>query len=436
MRFRFLLSLCFGTSSVCAGPAVSYKNYETLQGSGGLGSAFVTECDGVYYAVTSIHQFEGEKPGIEDASGKPLALLVGPTKRFNDIQVWELLDQSGTQPFLPYEEQFSLKNGELLAVRSLVGDVVLGETLGLGLRAYLSKEGSERLILRLKEPLDAAGLSGSPICKVSNGKVVGVLVGADKPQGARELVFETLHLTNPFSREGRKIAVVERAESGKTFSITTRNGVVFSGVSVSKPDGDAIRIQHDAGITNVKVTDLDAEARRLLAGNESLIEVIPKVLADNPSLVGSPEFFARTLSVSTKALAAGYLPLGALVGDNQAPGSARLDSVPNAGAIQKLADAYKKVMEQCALLLNLESELLATPNSLDEGNRASLERSLIENYILFGKVMRDQQVVVKDVSDALSLDPFYIYLDQLDGTMQGLERYIVKPRLVELQGGK
>ncbi len=184
------------------------KEYALLFGDGLQGSGFIISYGPLFMGVASLHQFDGEVPqwlfGIED--DEEFALSQDVVFQQADIQAREISRAGGPFSYLPYEPEFTLEEGDRLAV---VGhDKLIRCTLsfvGITVETYRSPEGPKDLGFDAASPFRAAGLSGAPVVLMSTGQVVGVMHSADDPEAAETGWFETLCLP-PY--------VVENAEPG------------------------------------------------------------------------------------------------------------------------------------------------------------------------------------------------------------------------------
>lgn len=433
MRICIFLLWCCPTVAAWA-DATSYKNYKLLQGQEGAGSAFVIKQSSSYFAVFTIHQFDGRKPKIEDSTGNPVPLMPAPTMRSDDLEAWELTDQSGSQPYLAHSEDFKLKDGDKLAILTHEGTFVTGELVGLGIRTYDSEDGCELLGLRLSTPVDAAGLSGSPICKVSDGKVIGVLTGADKPFGAQEILFKTLRIrTSGAPRKKSQVEEKSNNTTEKTLTLTTLQGITYTGVTVSNSDGEKLSIVHDGGVTTIAAKSLDTSTRRSLTGNKSLLEAINEVLADKPPYSpGSPEFSAAVLVISQQACVEIYNSLAVPTAFLQGIPGKDSEHTAVADHSRKLLDSFKAIGEQVTILLKLEAELIKEPQMTPE-KRLSNEKSLLENYAKLEEILEERAKLVTAVTASMPPGLGYTLPDQLDGMILGLERHLLSPRRGKLQ---
>lgn len=421
----------------------SYRDYEPLQGTGGRGSAFVTKCGDTYFAVSSIHQFDDTKPGIEDPSGKPLPLMPGPTRRMGDIQAWELSDQSGAVPFLRYETLFTLANGEAVAVRSFEGNIVVGKTTGLGSGGYNSAHGGTTMIgdhgtresikVDLETPLDAAGMSGAPVYKVSNGTVVGVLVSANSPTGARRISFLPLCLESPRDRGERQDRQEGKAPDTRIPIVMTLQGKAYTRVTVTESNSTKISILHDGGVATIAPSELDSKTRRLMKVSPSFEDAILEALAKNPSVVhGSFEYSVATLAAGIHWVAAPRMLMEAGGGmiEKFEPGSGQS---AEAEAFKKLGAAFTQLQNMLRELGKTEVRLAKIRERSGPRNSRDDIKALIISYHELGEVMKKQKALIQTLTKQPESENFLFYIDDLEGTHLALETYLIAPRIEALK---
>ena len=175
--------------------------YHTLIGEGRSGSGFLMRYAGaqIFCGVTTLHQFEGRTPAsLEGPVGLKVLLDNQNVLRLRDVQVQQATDVSRPFECLEYDPNFTLKPGDELLIPTGDGESVKGRMSNnlLLVDKFQSAPGkSMDFTLKLDQPLDFKGFSGSPVIKVATGKVVGVLRTGDETK--KIIGFETLSLGPP-----------------------------------------------------------------------------------------------------------------------------------------------------------------------------------------------------------------------------------------------
>lgn len=188
----------------------SASNYELLHGEGGAGSGFIIRYYQKLCAVTSLHQFQGATPKrLENSRQTPVLLNPAKVIKQEDVQAVLLADQKATVPCLAYNPKFRLEDNETVCVFDASGKPHEAELYFLTLAGeYHSIAGPTEMEARLKTHIMAAGASGSPVLQQSTGLVIGVLLGADSPDKATRISFETLCLPDLSPKPAPKPAPV------------------------------------------------------------------------------------------------------------------------------------------------------------------------------------------------------------------------------------
>jgi hypothetical protein len=193
-------------------------DYRVLIGEDLAGSGFVIRYKSQLLGVASIHQFAGKAPShLMQIEGEPgeIQLRTDGVLRQDDVQAVPLLDQASTVPFLAHDPAFALAAGAPLLILGPAAETVRATLTAV--EEYRSSDGPRRLTAHAATPFLATGGSGAPVLVESTGAVVGVLLSADREEGARLVDFETLCLSEP----------VRRADP-----VTAKRAVPLAGVAV------------------------------------------------------------------------------------------------------------------------------------------------------------------------------------------------------------
>ena len=115
--------------------------------------------------------------------------------KLNDVQVQQVTDVSRPFECLDYDPSFTLRPGDELLVSTAEGESVKGKMADslLVVDQFISVPGhSQEFTLKLDKASELKSLAGTPVIKVSTGKVVGVLRSGDATK--KQVVFQTLSL--------------------------------------------------------------------------------------------------------------------------------------------------------------------------------------------------------------------------------------------------
>lgn len=172
--------------------------YHTLIGEGKAGSGFLIRYAGsqIFCGVTTLHQFDGKTPAsLDGIAGLKVLLDSQNVLKLRDVQVQQVTDVSRPFECLDFDPAFSLKPGDDLLVPKGDGEAIkgkMGDSLFIVNRFVSTPGTSQDFTMKLDQPFDFKGYSGSPVIKASTGKVVGVLRSGDSTK--KILGFETLSL--------------------------------------------------------------------------------------------------------------------------------------------------------------------------------------------------------------------------------------------------
>ena len=178
--------------------AAPLGGYHTLVGEGKAGSGFIMRYGTaqIFCGVTTLHQFDGRTPaGLEGPVGLKVLLDNVNVLKLNDVQVQQVTDVSRPFECLDYDPSFTLRPGDELLVSTAEGESVKGKMADslLVVDQFISVPGhSQEFTLKLDKASELKSLAGTPVIKVSTGKVVGVLRSGDATK--KQVVFQTLSL--------------------------------------------------------------------------------------------------------------------------------------------------------------------------------------------------------------------------------------------------
>lgn len=175
---------------------VNATAYPPLLGEDAAGSGFLFKIEaGFILAATSRHQFANpdQPPGkLFDLDELEVSLNKEQFIRQPDSQIQLVNGLSKFAPCLEYHSSDILRNGDMLRLILGKGKWVEGR-LQTEADVPLSSP-SALLRLQVQTNESVAGTSGSPIVHAQTGRVVGVMIGADKAQSPKVLAFETLRI--------------------------------------------------------------------------------------------------------------------------------------------------------------------------------------------------------------------------------------------------
>ena len=186
------------------------ESYHTLLGEGRAGSGFLMRygSPGFVCGITTLHQFEGKTPAsLDGPAGLKVLLDNVNVLKLRDVQVQLVTDASRSFECLEYDPNFELKPGDELIIPKGDGEAVRGKMANslLLVDKFASVSGhSQDFTMKLDQPFEFKGYSGSPVIKASTGKVVGVLRSGDETKTI--IGFETLCIGSPPAppnREGK-----------------------------------------------------------------------------------------------------------------------------------------------------------------------------------------------------------------------------------------
>ena len=176
-------------------------SYHTLFGEGRAGSGFLMRYGGsqIVCGVTTLHQFEGKTPASLDGP-VGLKVLIDNINvlKLHDVQVQQVTDVNRSFECLEYDPAFTLIPGDELIIPKGDGESIKGklENSLMIVDKFISSPGrSQEFRVKLAQPFEFKGYSGSPVVKASTGKVVGVLRSGDESKTI--IGFETLSLGMP-----------------------------------------------------------------------------------------------------------------------------------------------------------------------------------------------------------------------------------------------
>ncbi len=174
--------------------------YQPLIGDGLQGSGFLFKIEqGFILAASSRHQFDNpdQAPSrlmdIGSAGDLTVSLNTEQLIRQPDSQIQLVTALSAPATCLEYQSTDVLKHGDSLRLilekgKWIEGTLMARTNVPLGVPSVL-------LRMRVQTNEKVAGSSGSPIVHAETGRVVGVMLGADKADAPTVLMFETLRVT-------------------------------------------------------------------------------------------------------------------------------------------------------------------------------------------------------------------------------------------------
>lgn len=179
--------------------AVQTEEYQPLAIGGLLGSGFLIKTDeGLILAASrwSLGQEKNKVPGeIKDREGLTATLDQKQYIRQPESQIQLVTALSKPASCLNHQPADLLKNGDVLRVIRAKGDWVEG-ALETQKEVRLNRA-STLLQMRVSPDKDVVGRSGCPVVHAKTGRVVGILLRADKTLAPNVLEFETLCVRRP-----------------------------------------------------------------------------------------------------------------------------------------------------------------------------------------------------------------------------------------------
>lgn len=185
---------------------VEYTDYLGLLGQEFCGNVFVIRYNGRLVAVSSKHQFdEGMNPSRAENldTDKPVELDRARKFEQDDVLIMPLRDQKEKIPFMKFNPDYTLKEGDALWITrggTKEKKGTTGKLLGLGLDKgeFKSTDEPRELTFILDEPADVRGGSGLEVVHVETGNPIGVLLAANNGgKDATRIVFEPICLPIP-----------------------------------------------------------------------------------------------------------------------------------------------------------------------------------------------------------------------------------------------
>lgn len=173
--------------------------YQPLIGDGLQGSGFLFKTEqGFILAASSRHQFDSPDLApsrlidIGKAGDLTASLNTEELIRQPDSQIQLVTALSAPASCLEYQSADVLKHGDLLRLildkgKWIEGKLMTRSDVPLSVPSVL-------LRMRVQTNEKIAGSSGSPIVHAQTGRVVGVMLGADKAEAPTFLLFETLRV--------------------------------------------------------------------------------------------------------------------------------------------------------------------------------------------------------------------------------------------------
>jgi|GEM_PF-5034411 len=174
--------------------------YQPLIGDGLQGSGFLFKIEqGFILAACSRHQFDSpdQAPSrlidIGETDDLTVSLNTEQLIRQPDSQIQLVTELSAPATCLEYQSSDILKPGDLLHLilekgKWIEGKLMAPASVPLSVPSVL-------LRMRVQTNEKVSGSSGSPIVHAQTGRVVGVMLGADKADAPTILEFETLRVT-------------------------------------------------------------------------------------------------------------------------------------------------------------------------------------------------------------------------------------------------
>lgn len=175
---------------------VDPADYEPLIGENAAGSGFIFKIEaGFILAATSRHQFGNpDQPPrrLIDLDGLAVSLNTEQLIRQPDSQIQLVEGMSKPSTCLEYRSSEVLQDGDTLRLVLGKDRWIEGKLEAAGSMSLSSPPALLRLQVQTSE--NVAGTSGSPIVHAKSGLVVGVMIGADKAEAPKFLIFETLRI--------------------------------------------------------------------------------------------------------------------------------------------------------------------------------------------------------------------------------------------------
>ncbi|MDB6005615.1 MAG: hypothetical protein JWR15_2602 [Prosthecobacter sp.] len=178
---------------------VKGETYQPLIGDGLQGSGFLFKIEqGFILAASSRHQFDNpdQAPShmvdIGDVGNLTVSLNTEQLIRQPDSQIQLVTELSAPTSCLEYQSADVLINGDLLRLVLGKGEWIEGKLMTQSDVPLTVPSVLLRMRVQTNEKI--AGSSGSPIVHAQTGRVVGVMLGADKAEAPTVLEFETLRV--------------------------------------------------------------------------------------------------------------------------------------------------------------------------------------------------------------------------------------------------
>jgi hypothetical protein len=176
---------------------IALTEYEPLQQESGMAFTFsFDQRKPVVLAATS-----PKTPSITSLSQgqQQMELTTLKASLQKRSQIYQVQSCSDTTHYLSFNPADELHVEEELAVIIGKGQLIKG-TLAMAVGKHTRRLGTAPTVLRLnfKTPTSLVGKLGAPVVNLEKGRVVGIVVGADKPETATMLEFETI-CANPES---------------------------------------------------------------------------------------------------------------------------------------------------------------------------------------------------------------------------------------------